>query len=278
MGIFLRTILMVLYMAPAAAAATLSDAVDEIRHMSAADADPAKSLTFNVLKYMAGALHYRGDVDHPASRDPHEWRGGRVLAEGNFSGCVEAAKAFKTLYDASSPPRLSVFVGGTMKGQDGGHAVVEITGSDGSPFLVDTSMFQRVAPTVSEAGVVRAGGKTLQTGKEDLHIDKKNSHYVMSRWQYRHLFQEGRRLGPDLEFKDLREVNDWLAKNALTLHSFADLDKAGIIKHEDHTFIGSQGEVEYIFLKTEKEPFSGTDQERIESGQRALEDKVKNGR
>ncbi|MBI4371619.1 MAG: hypothetical protein HY552_04910 [Elusimicrobia bacterium] len=250
-----------------------------IKSMPAADVDPAKSLAYNVLRHMASAIRFHGDVDRPAPRDAHEWAGERVLAEGNFNGCVEAAKVFKVLYDASNPPRRAVYVGGTRKGQDGGHAVVEITGTDGIPFLIDTSMFGRVVRIVSEAEVARPEGKTLQTGREDIHIDKKNNGYAISRWQYAHLFQAERRLGPDIEFGDLRGVNAWLAKNAVALRDFPGLKKAGIIKREDNgNFIGPGGEREYIYLKTENAPFSGTDQERIESGQRALEDKIKYGR
>lgn len=279
MKIALLTGLAALCVTHPAAAATVADAVTEIKGISAMDSDPSKNLTFNVLRYMAANIRSLDQVGQPAPRDPHEWTGERVLAEGNFNGCVEAAKAFKALYDASDPPWRSVYVLGTMRGRDGGHAVIQITAADDVPFLVDTVMFQRVTPTVTEAEVARTEGKTFQTRKEDIHIDKRNGHYIISRWQYRYLFHEDRRLGLDLEFKDLREVNEWLAKNAATLHDFADIEKAGLIKHENNgTFIGPQDELEHIFLKTEEEPFSGTDQERIKSGQRALEDEVKNAR
>lgn len=246
----------------------------EIHNMAEVDADPAKNLAFNVLLYMAGSLRYADKVPGAKPRQPHEWSGKRVLAEGTYNGCVEAAKAFKTLYDSvSSVP--AVFVGGTMKGRDGGHAVVEVKAADG-PFLVDAVMFERLVVTVPEAVAARPTGWVLQTGKVDFHVAKKKGKFVLSRWQYRHLFEEDRRLGEDLVFDDLASVERWLTKNAGAMLGFAALEKEGIVKREKAgTFIGPQGEVEHIYLKTAGEPFSGTDARRAASGQRALEDKVK---
>lgn len=264
--------------APAPAAAPPPPrAAMEIHRMPEVDADPAKNLAFNVLLYMAGSLRYTDKVPGAAPREPHEWSGKRVLAEGSYNGCVEAAKAFKALYDSvSSVP--AVFVGGTMKGRDGGHAVVEVMAADG-PFLVDAVMFERLVVAVPEGVVARPTGWVLQAGKADFHVAKKKGKFVLSRWQYAHLFQEDRRLGPDIVFDDLASVGRWLTKNAGALLRFDDLEKEGIVKREKAgTFIGPQGEVEHIYLKTAGEPFSGTDEQRRASGQRALEDKVKNAR
>jgi len=257
--------------------AALEAAVADIKTRPAQDPDRAKALTLSVLKRMAETIRYAGDVPQPAPRDPHEWPGLRVLVEGDFNGCVEAAKVFKTLFDASSPPRVSKYVGGTLKGEDGGHAVVEVADEKGRAFLVETSMFSTLDLSIrGEADLAKPEGRTIQTGEEDINVRRIGQNSVLSRYEYMHLFQEDKRLAEPLEFKDLASVNAWLRGNVRIADSFQDLEKAGLILAEDKgTFRGPGGRTQYIFEKVSSEPFSGTEEARRRQGHLALEEAVK---
>lgn len=237
----------------------------------------AEALTVKILTYMARSIRWHGDAGRPVPRDPHEWSGSRVIAAGSFNGCVEAAKAFKSLYDASNPSDPARFVGGTLKGEDGGHAVVEVTGSDGKPFLVDTAMFPMLSPSLDPRLTVRPEGMTIQTGKEDVNVKLIDGRFVLTRYQYRHLFQEDRKIGSTLHFPDPGAVNAWLRENASPARSFEALKRLGIVQYERNgSFSGLNGKTLFVYQKTAGEPFSGTDAQRRANGQRALEDAVKN--
>jgi hypothetical protein len=222
------------------------------------------ALVFKTLRTMADKLHFAGEGD--ASREPHEWTGAQVLSAGSVNGCVEAAKAFKKLYDGAGPPSPAVFVGGTRRGRPGGHAVVEVTGEDGRPFIVDTVLFESLKPQASEDEASGPRGVTLQTNGQDVNIRKTSGGYVVDRYEYGRLFQDDRRLGETEVYRSLDE-----ALKTAGPGSFDQLRAAGIVKEERNgTFVGPEGETEYVYLKTPDEPFSGKDAERAssESGRR----------
>jgi hypothetical protein len=257
--------------------AILAMAVDDIKQMPPADADPAKSLAFQVLREMAAIIRWQDEVPDHRRRDPHEWPGLRVIAEGDFNGCVEAAKAFKTLYDAAGPRLPARYVISTLKHEDGGHAVVEVSPGQGGPLLIDTSSFESLVRHLDEKAAESPEGCTIQTGVEDINIRKTPKGFHVARYKYQHLFQEDQRIEPSYDFDSAAAVDDWLRDKAATLLSFADIARTEILLHEaDGKFRGPENKDYFIVFKTPEEPFSGTDEQRIQSGERALEDKVKN--
>jgi hypothetical protein len=67
-----------------------------------------QDIIINTLRFMHSHIDYQNKAKDPGQRDACEWSGPRVLAEGNFNGCVEADKAFISLFrEAVSQKGLS---------------------------------------------------------------------------------------------------------------------------------------------------------------------------
>ncbi|MFC1496722.1 hypothetical protein ACFL52_04830 [Candidatus Margulisiibacteriota bacterium] len=58
-----------------------------------------QDLALNTLTFMHKNFEYVKNSVNPKSRDAAEWSGERILAEGNYNGCVEAVKLFIELYN-----------------------------------------------------------------------------------------------------------------------------------------------------------------------------------
>lgn len=136
-----------------------------------ADMEPNNNiydLIKNVLVFMNNNIKYQSDVSFLEQRDCCQWTGGQVLAEGNFNGCVEAAKLFLDLFKGAAQRKrleygscgyVSSFPVNWAKiraqesnfGREGipGHALIEIEPLNGKRLLVDAAMFPDV-----EAGEV----------------------------------------------------------------------------------------------------------------------------
>ncbi|MFA6029382.1 MAG: hypothetical protein WC969_05995 [Elusimicrobiota bacterium] len=256
--------------------ALLQTAAARIRRMPGGTAPAA--LAANVLRFMAEHVRFSDDRPDSPPRDPHEWNGTRVVGEGDFNGCVEAAKAFQKLVAAAAPELPVRYVGGTLKGRDGGHAVVEVAPKGGTPFLVDTAMFQAAALALDPRAAAGPDGQTLQDGREDYHIRREGSKFALTRFAYRHLFQNDRRIGTPLEFEDLAGADAWLRTNAGPM-SAEHLRALGVFKkEEDGKFPTGDGGSYFIYQKVSGDPFDGTERERLRSEEGLLEEAVKGGR
>lgn len=235
-------------------------------------------LAANTLRFMAEHVLFSGDRPDAQPRDPHEWNGSRVLGEGDFNGCVEAAKAYQKLLAAAAPELPVRYVGGTLKGKDGGHAVVEVSPKGGTPFLVDTAMFQAAALALDPRAAAGPDGQTLQDGREDYHVRREGSKFVLERFAYRRLSQEDRRIGTPLVFESLAEADAWLRTNAGPM-SEEHLRALGVFKkEEDGKFPTGDGGSYFIYRKVSGDPFDGTERERLRSEEGLLEEAVKGGR
>ncbi|MBI3565578.1 MAG: hypothetical protein HY079_10315 [Elusimicrobia bacterium] len=159
---------------------------------AAAPARAPEDAVAAVLRRMRATLRYAPDA--PAPRGPHEWTGRRALTAGTVNGCVESAKAFQTLLRAEAPGVRARLIDSFDAAAEGGHAVVEVTGSDGTPFLVDAASFDRLpgAPHVSDEELARpvdirpeAKGRIYQfPGKADAFAEKVPGGYRLSEYPY----------------------------------------------------------------------------------------------
>ncbi len=102
---------------------------------------PAKSpgdAARNVLLFMRRYLKPAGG----AQRGAHEWSAEQVLNEGSTNGCVESAKVFFEIFKSAYPHYRPVYLDSFNSAcPKGGHAVVEITDSGGSPFIIDSAFY-----------------------------------------------------------------------------------------------------------------------------------------
>ncbi|MEE8638368.1 MAG: hypothetical protein V3T21_04895 [Candidatus Margulisiibacteriota bacterium] len=116
-----------------------------------------QDLALNTLMFMHNNIKYVGNVINPKSRDAAEWSGARVLAEGNYNGCVEAVKLFIELYKEAALQKGFTAVAcaytssfnlswatpeNLASGQTpSGHAMVELKQA-GRVLLINAAMFE----------------------------------------------------------------------------------------------------------------------------------------
>ena len=121
----------------------------------------AQDIAKTTLEFMHYNIVFQDKADNPAGRDACEWSGPKVLAEGNFNGCVEANKTFISLFQEavsqkglrsvksnyissfaiSSATRESLNKNIEMNQCQPGHAVTEIS-YQGGTFLVDATAME----------------------------------------------------------------------------------------------------------------------------------------
>lgn len=148
---------------------------------------PPEEAVTRVLTRMRASLRYAPDV--PAKRGPHEWDPARVLAAGTVNGCVESAKAFFTLLRQEFPGLKAAYLDSFKATGPGGHAVVQVTGSDGVDFIVDAASFERLPGPFKfgEADLAapvdvrkdRAGRVVQFAGRGDVYLTKSGGDYLM---------------------------------------------------------------------------------------------------
>ncbi|MBI2787157.1 MAG: hypothetical protein HYX59_00615 [Elusimicrobia bacterium] len=137
---------------------------------------------------MRADLSYRPEL--PAARGPHEWSARRVLDAGTVNGCVESAKAFFTFLREACPSCRALYLDSFKAAGQGGHAVVQVTGSDGRDFLVDAASFERLpgAVAVDDAALALSvdirkdrKGKVVQLKERgDVFLEKTGGAYAMT--------------------------------------------------------------------------------------------------
>lgn len=201
-------------------------------------ADTPEEAVASVFARMRRVIVFDGSF--PAPRGPHEWSAEQALAAGSVNGCVESAKVFFALFKAAYPSFDAAYVDSfDSSGPNGGHAVVEVTGSDGRPMLVDATQFQRLpgAAEVSEAELslpidIKPGakGRIKQfPGKADVIMEKVGRNYHAVVYEYMHAY--GRKLS-EQTFDTLRELNRWLggfSDAPAPAPSFAEIKRLGLI-------------------------------------------------
>mgnify|MGYP001588797543 CR=1 FL=1 len=181
-----------------------------------------------VLTRMRATLRYRPDF--PAPRGPHEWEAQRVLAAGTVNGCVESAKAFFTLFHEAFPSFKAVYLDSFNAAGNGGHAVVQVTGSGGRDFIVDAASFEKLPGRieVSEEALAtqvdfrkdRLGRVVQFQGRGDVFLEKVGDAYQMLVYPLGQVFD-----GPVLSRKSLRtlsELNQALADYAAAAKEYGD--------------------------------------------------------
>lgn len=144
-----------------------------------------------VVRTLAGmrrSLRYA--PDSPAPRGPHEWDARRVLAAGTVNGCVESAKAFFSLLRRDFPYLKAYYLDSFNSVGEGGHAVVQVTGSDGRDFIVDAAAFESLPGPyrLDEAALAapvdirkdRRGRIVQFPGRADVFLERKGGAYRMT--------------------------------------------------------------------------------------------------
>ena len=161
----------------------------------------------------------RAAPDAPSPRGPHEWNARRVLAAGTVNGCVEAAKAFLALLREEDRSVKAAYVDAFNPNGPGGHAVVEVLGSDGRYFIVDAAAFEKLpaSAAVDEAALAapveirkdRRGRVVQFGGRGDVYLHKAGSQYLMTVYPAGQVFDGPRE--SERSFSTLKELNQALA-------------------------------------------------------------------
>lgn len=156
-------------------------------HAQAAAPSPEAAAARAMLRMRASLRFQPGQ---PSARGPHEWTARRVLEAGTVNGCVESAKAFFTLFREECPSCKAAYVDSFKATGDGGHAVVQVTGSGGADFLVDAASFERLPGGVQVDEDALAApvdirkdkkGKIVQfKNRGDVFLEKNGGEYVMT--------------------------------------------------------------------------------------------------
>lgn len=173
-----------------------------------------------MLTEMRGSLRYAPDA--PAARGPHEWDASRVLAAGTVNGCVESAKTFFTLFHRGFPGLKAAYLDSFNSTGPGGHAAVQVTGSDGIDFIVDAASFERLpGPTVVgeadlgaplDVGKGKTGRIVQFAGRGDVFLTKSDGAYLMLVYPPGEVFDGA--LSSQTSFKTLAGLNAALAAYA----------------------------------------------------------------
>jgi hypothetical protein len=148
---------------------------------------------------LASLRHFvRYDSGRPSPRGPHEWSGRRALAAGTVNGCVESAKAFFEIFHAAFPKYHAVYLHAFNSVAPGGHAVVEVTSSQGRALIVDAASFEQLPGPVrlddeslSRPVDIRKefSGQVLQAaGRADLYLRKDDGRYRLTVYPYGQVF------------------------------------------------------------------------------------------
>lgn len=156
---------------------------------SAAQAAPTPERTVTqVMARMRAVL--RRAPEFPGPRGPHEWTARRVLDAGTVNGCVESAKAFFALFREVCPACKAFYLDSFNAAADGGHAAVQVTGTDGRDFIVDAASFERLPEDVEidEASLAAPvdirrdrTGRIVQFPKRgDVFLEKRGEVYRMT--------------------------------------------------------------------------------------------------
>jgi len=189
-----------------------------------------------VMTRMRASLRYRPEV--PSPRGPHEWSARRILAAGTVNGCVESAKAFFALFHEAYPSFKAAYLDSFNAAGDGGHAAVQVTGSDGRDFIVDAAAFERLPGRVEldEASLAapvdirkdRAGRILQFPGRADVFLTKAGGAYRMLVYPLGEVFD-----GPvrsQKSFRTVAELNAALGDYAAAVPvDFAFLRDRGLI-------------------------------------------------
>ncbi|MCM2303313.1 MAG: hypothetical protein NDJ72_01310 [Elusimicrobia bacterium] len=139
----------------------------------AVDAAPApEKAVVRVMTRMRASLRYRPEA--PAPRGAHEWDARRVLEAGTVNGCVESAKAFFALFRAECPSCRALYLDSFNAAGEGGHAVVQVTGSDGADFIVDAASFERLPGRVGLDGAALAAAVDIRPDKKGKIVQVKD--------------------------------------------------------------------------------------------------------
>jgi len=171
--------------------------------------DTPEEAVAGVFKIMVRAVEFRPDF--PAARGPHEWNGRFAFTKGSVNGCVESAKVFFELFRAAYPAFKAVYLDSfNSASPNGGHAVVEVTGSDGNAFIVDAMAFPRLG--LDDRAIAEKNGDILQfPDRGDVFIKKgPGERYRMSIYPYRQVFNG--KLLLDRTFGTKEEVKRALGK------------------------------------------------------------------
>jgi hypothetical protein len=221
-----------------------------------------KDLTVKILKFMNNNVTSDRKAERPENRDACQWPGVRVLAEGNFNGCVEGCKLFNELYNecaAQTGLPKSNYISSfnvnkatvdnlNSKTSPAGHSLIEIS-SDQETFYVDGSMLENSTlgakvtdKELSSPSQVNPNkfGHVIQSKENntDFHIEKTAQGYKVTHYQLGRVFDKSALIGnqvgfPEVHtFKTLQETNTHL-QHYSTKTSFSDLEKANIIKRVD---------------------------------------------
>lgn len=219
---------------------TVSAAAARLREAPASSPEEAVAGVFALMRRV---IIHGGDS---APRGPHEWSAEQSLGAGSVNGCVESAKVFFALFKTAYPSFDAAYVDSFNSSGPGGHAVVEVTGSDGRPFLVDATPFSRLPGVVevTEAELSRpidirpeSKGRILQfPGKADVLMEKEGAGYHAVVYDYMGAFGPKR---SEQTFDSLGELNRWLGgfsgESACTAPTFSDIKRLGLIlPYDDH--------------------------------------------
>ncbi len=204
--------------------------------LRAAPQQSAEEAVVNVLRAMNGRLSYAPD----GRRGAHEWTGRRSFNDGTINGCVESAKIFFSLFHTAYPAYDVAYVDAFNSGcPNAGHAVIEVTGSDKRPYLIDATRFEALASArVKEPDLGRVvdfrpdrkGVIKQWPSVGDVFLEKAGGAYRSSVYEYQRVF-DGKLLKVQ-DFRTLGELNAWLDSSdpaAKTPITFDWMKKAGLV-------------------------------------------------
>lgn len=260
-------------------------AISIIKQMPKSGETSVKNSIINILKFMGQNLKYCDTVLNAKRRGPADWAEEKVLAEGNFNGCVEMARLFQGLLAKIHPNITTQYVSGfyldwalfAQKNDQNypeknlwedpfGHAVIEVNDTESkSTFLVDATKADTLNPKLTtEEKASQPKGDIIQDKiLGDINVIKtKEEEFSVIYYDYGYVRQE-KHITKEIKppFKTIEAVNAHLISEFEKV-TFQKLEVYDIAMKEkryeksEKTLFTSGGMDYIIFDKSPKFPFT----------------------